>query len=55
MNMNMKTLIKNDKKPGYLKRLLIGILVFMLGGYPALVFALPQGVSEHITRRITGI
>ena len=39
----MKILKRNEHNSGFMKRLLIGLLVFLLGGYPSLAFALPNG------------
>jgi filamentous hemagglutinin family protein len=38
----MKTM-KSENRSGFMKRLLIGLLVFLLGGYPSFAFALPNG------------
>ncbi|MCH8209073.1 MAG: filamentous hemagglutinin N-terminal domain-containing protein, partial [Nitrospinae bacterium] len=41
----MKTFMGNNHKPGFLKIFFIGFLVYLLGGFPTLAFALPQGGS----------
>ena len=39
----MKTFMGNNHKPGFLKIFFVGFLVYLLGGFPTLAFALPQG------------